>query len=123
VTASAYDAVADWYEQCATWPSALLHFGRELLPDQIAGQRVLDAACGHGRLSRELLDEGADVVGVDVSGELIEKARSLSADTGSQFSYLNADLARVDDWWDGTTATPTASGSDSAPITEPLRRT
>ena len=32
-----------------------------------AGLRVLDAACGHGRITRELARRGADVTGVDVS--------------------------------------------------------
>ena len=32
-----------------------------------AGLRVLDAACGHGRIARELARRGADVTGVDIS--------------------------------------------------------
>jgi 2-polyprenyl-3-methyl-5-hydroxy-6-metoxy-1,4-benzoquinol methylase len=94
--------VANWYEAWATWLSGLLQFGRRLLPEVIKGQRVLDVACGHGRLSRELADLGGNVVGVDVSGELIKKAQTVAADQGSSPTYLCADIARVDDWWDGT---------------------
>ncbi len=39
----------------------------------IAALRVLDLACGHGRLSRDLASAGANVVGVDVSGVLLDK--------------------------------------------------
>jgi SAM-dependent methyltransferase len=38
-------------------------------------RRVLDLACGHGRVTRELAGRGGVVTGVDVSAELIERAR------------------------------------------------
>lgn len=48
----------------------------ELLPD-LQGLRVLDLACGQGRLSRELARRGARVVGLDISTELLDKASSV----------------------------------------------
>lgn len=45
-----------------------------------SGASVLDVGCGSGRVSRLLADRGFDVVGIDVSEPLVEKARSLFPD-------------------------------------------
>jgi SAM-dependent methyltransferase len=37
---------------------------------------VVDLGCGTGLLARELIDAGYDVLGIDISGEMIELARS-----------------------------------------------
>jgi magnesium-protoporphyrin O-methyltransferase len=46
------------------------------LPDDLSGQRVLDAGCGTGVMSWELARRGAEVVGVDLAEELVDVARS-----------------------------------------------
>jgi SAM-dependent methyltransferase len=68
-----------------------------LLPP-LAGTRVLDVACGLGRMSRHLARSGAEVVGVDISAALLEKARANDA-TG--IDYVLADVAQPPEWWDG----------------------
>lgn len=45
------------------------------LPDDLSGQRVLDAGCGTGALAVEAARRGADVVAIDVSPTLVELAR------------------------------------------------
>lgn len=45
------------------------------LPEDLRGARVLDAGCGAGPASIELARRGADVVGVDISPQLIDIAR------------------------------------------------
>ncbi|HMG64876.1 MAG TPA: class I SAM-dependent methyltransferase [Streptosporangiaceae bacterium] len=45
----------------------------------MAGLHVLDVACGHGRLTRELARRGADVAGIDISGNLISRDFDLVA--------------------------------------------
>ena len=45
------------------------------LPDDLRGARVLDAGCGTGAMAGELAQRGAQVVGVDISPQLIDIAR------------------------------------------------
>lgn len=51
------------------WPTL-----EELLP-VVDGKRVLDVGCGDGYYAAELADRGADVLGVDVSEEMVRVAR------------------------------------------------
>ena len=46
------------------------------LPSDLSGQRVLDAGCGTGHISIELAKRGAQVLGVDISTNLIEVAKA-----------------------------------------------
>ncbi|MGE0845103.1 MAG: trans-aconitate 2-methyltransferase [Flavobacteriaceae bacterium] len=48
--------------------------------DPRAGERILDLGCGDGRLTARIAAAGADVVGVDTSPELLERARELGLD-------------------------------------------
>lgn len=44
------------------------------LPDDLSGWRVLDAGCGAGQMAVELARRGADVIGIDLSPEMVEHA-------------------------------------------------
>jgi len=63
---------------------------RALVPGSVHGGAVLDAGCGSGAQARWLLDQGADVVAVDVSPRMIEEAERRCAGRGR---FLVADLA------------------------------
>jgi SAM-dependent methyltransferase len=97
-TLARYDDFAEWYEQ---WTSGfgpcLISAHAELIPP-LTGLRVLDLACGHGRLTRDLARAGAKVVGVDFSGALLDKAR---AQDSAGIDYVQADVTRAPSWWDG----------------------
>ncbi|MEQ8664328.1 MAG: methyltransferase domain-containing protein [Rhodospirillales bacterium] len=44
------------------------------------GERILDVGCGDGTLTREIVDAGADVTGIDASEDQVNAARSLGID-------------------------------------------
>jgi len=67
------------------WPSL-----RSMLPD-LAGTRVLDLGCGFGWFSRWALEQGAaNVLAVDVSQKMLERARELTSDPA--IVYRQSDL-------------------------------
>jgi hypothetical protein len=74
---SRYDAFAEWY---VSWvreaPGLTCDPAADALAPRLSGERWLDVACGAGPASRELARRGASVVGVDLSEELIAKARA-----------------------------------------------
>jgi SAM-dependent methyltransferase len=94
MTEARYDAVADFYltgfDSIADDPASLALLDLLGMP---AGLRVLDVACGHGRITRELARRGADMVGIDISGLLISTARERERDQPLGIRYVQADIA------------------------------
>jgi SAM-dependent methyltransferase len=64
---------------------------RSLVPGNLAGAMVLDAGCGSGAQAEWLLDQGAEVIGVDLSPRMIEEAERRC---GGRARFLVADLAQ-----------------------------
>lgn len=100
-----YDAVADFYvdqhpDSYDTDVDAALF---ELL-GPLGGARVVDIACGHGRISRELARRGAHVVGVDLSPVLIGHAHRAQQVEPLAIDYIVGDASAgdllVDDTFD-----------------------
>jgi SAM-dependent methyltransferase len=90
-----YDDIADFYAD--GWTDVIDDPAAARLLDllePVADRRVLDIACGHGRISRELARRGATVVGADISEALIAKARAAEHDTPLGIRYLHADVTR-----------------------------
>jgi len=63
---------------------------RALVPRPLKDVTVLDAGCGSGAQAEWLLQEGADVIGIDLSPRMVEEARHRCAGRGR---FLVADLA------------------------------
>lgn len=61
----------------------------------VSGQRVLDAGCGHGYLSRMLAARGARVTGVEPAQALYDYATEKEAGEPLGVRYLQADLCRL----------------------------
>jgi 2-polyprenyl-3-methyl-5-hydroxy-6-metoxy-1,4-benzoquinol methylase len=96
------DAVADWYPSWVGDGGGLIAEGvGGLLPPTVRGSRVLDVACGHGRASRALARLGAVVVAVDISAQLVASGRATEAAHPLGIGYHVADIAALDQWWDG----------------------
>jgi SAM-dependent methyltransferase len=87
----------------ATFGDDYLYFYRYMLTKEVSdsdtddivaalglapGDSVLDAPCGHGRISNRLADRGCDVVGVDASELFLDIAR----EAGSEVDYRLGDL-------------------------------
>jgi len=56
------------------------------------GARVLDAGCGHGRVTIELARRGYDVVGLDIDDSMLDLAKRTAPDV----RWVRADLAQLD---------------------------
>ncbi|WP_188190094.1 class I SAM-dependent methyltransferase [Nonomuraea sp. SYSU D8015] len=114
--AARYDDIADFY--AARWtdavddPASVRLLG---LLEPVAGRRVLELACGHGRISRALARRGAQVVGVDLSSALIEKARAAERDSPLGVHYVHADVTRPG-FLEGSAPGPEGSGASGTGI-------
>jgi SAM-dependent methyltransferase len=103
MTTARYDAFADWYHDWVG-EDARRDFTCLATVDALgaaARGRVLDLACGSGRIARYLADRGAAVVGVDLSAALIAKAVAVEQREPRGIQYL-VGSAQDTAWWDGT---------------------
>jgi magnesium-protoporphyrin O-methyltransferase len=63
------------------------------LPQDLSGRRILDAGCGTGMLAIEIARRGGDVVGIDVSPQLIEIGKErLPEDVKGKISLHAGDM-------------------------------
>jgi SAM-dependent methyltransferase len=91
----------DWYATAFDAASAEMAWTDRTGPevDRVAkilqpqgGERVLDMACGSGRHSLELRRRGFEVVGADISPDLIEIARRDAGEAGLEVDFVLSDL-------------------------------
>jgi 2-polyprenyl-3-methyl-5-hydroxy-6-metoxy-1,4-benzoquinol methylase len=88
-----YDEIADFYDEMVgddvsdSVAAAVVELSGEL-----ADARVLDLACGQGRLSRELARKGASIVGADLSEKLLAKARAAEEEQPLGITYVHEDV-------------------------------
>lgn len=68
----------------------------EALPP-LEDRRVLEIACGTGRFTVMLADQGADVVGLDISAAMLQQGRSKAAEAGvtDSLEFLRGDAGRL----------------------------
>lgn len=73
------------------------------------GHRVLEVACGTGRFTTMIADQGADIVGLDISREMLEQGREKAARAGisDAVQFMRGDASRLpfpDDHFDSVVA-------------------
>jgi ubiquinone/menaquinone biosynthesis C-methylase UbiE len=87
-----YDPVADFYVaeigDVLDDPATAALLG---LIGQATGSRLLDLACGQGRVTRELARRGAVVTGADLSAALITQAKAAEETDRLGIEYMIAD--------------------------------
>ncbi|MGX5181490.1 class I SAM-dependent DNA methyltransferase [Streptomyces avermitilis] len=90
--AEAFDAIGDRYDEAFPHKEGQVSVGEWLIGSLPPGSRVLDLGCGTGMpTARQMTDAGFDVVGVDLSGRMVELARAYVP--GATFHQLDvADL-------------------------------
>src|SRR4030065_1024204 len=59
------------------------------------GDAVLDAGCGTGNYTIELAKRGANVVGVDSSEEMLDRARGKAQKTGTEATFQVANAMNL----------------------------
>lgn len=93
-----YDEIGEAFEGFKTLP--LARYGEVpgflALVGDVRGKSILDLACGTGFYSREFKRRGAsEVLGVDISGEMIAAARSLEEANPLGIAYEVGDIAEL----------------------------
>jgi SAM-dependent methyltransferase len=94
VPTARYDKVAEFYQ--SRWPDTYGDPVSVALFDVLGPLRrvrVLDLACGSGRVTRELARRGAEVVGLDLSGVLLDRARAMEDIEPLHITYIQGDAA------------------------------
>lgn len=97
---TSWEPVAEWYDTLLADTDT--YQAKVILPNLLrllppSGKRILDIACGQGFFARANADGGAEVMGVDISPELIRIAKA-GERPGLRFEVADAEhLANIQD--------------------------
>lgn len=78
-----------------TEPSSLAQRTAELLPDNLAGYRLVDIGAGEGRDAVFFAELGADVTAVEISPAGLEKAKRLAIERDVTITTVEADANQL----------------------------
>ena len=96
------DKVSKWYEntknvdEMLDWSPALKEWEKSVAKLFPPGARILDIGCGLGREAFALYDLGFEVLGIDISKEVISRVKQLSADKEYKISFSEYDGEHLD---------------------------
>jgi ubiquinone/menaquinone biosynthesis C-methylase UbiE len=94
-----YDHIAQEYKRSkqVPWRLHIEHFTFFELLGDLSGRSVLDLACGEGYYTRKIRERGAKrVLGVDVSNQMIQLARTEEAQNPLGIEYLVHDVRSLE---------------------------
>ena len=98
------NVVEKWYEdknnvdEMFNWNSELKDWEKSVIKHFPSGARILDIGCGLGREAFALSDLGFNVIGIDISKEVILQVKKLSADKGYKIPFYEYDGEHLDLW-------------------------
>ena len=87
--AETYNSISKEYAETFSEPSDHID---EFLAAVSKGRKILDAGCGPGVDSKYMVEKGFEVIGLDLSSQMIQLARKKSPGT----KFLLADLREID---------------------------
>lgn len=96
------NVVEKWYEdknnvdEMFNWNSELKDWEKSVIKHFPSGARILDIGCGLGREAFALSDLGFNVIGIDISKEVILQVKKLSADKGYKIPFYEYDGEHLD---------------------------
>ena len=96
------NVVEKWYEdknnvdEMLNWNSELKDWEKSVIKHFPSGARILDIGCGLGREAFALSDLGFNVIGIDISKEVISQVKKLSADKGYKIPFYEYDGEHLD---------------------------
>ena len=87
-----FSAVYDELTQNVDYPKRFEYINHFLIENNITNGTVLDLACGTGSMSIELIKNGFDVIGIDLSENMLELASNRLLEYGDNFSLLKGNM-------------------------------
>jgi ubiquinone/menaquinone biosynthesis C-methylase UbiE len=106
-TETSWGGVADWYDTLLAGDDT--YQSQVILPNMLRlvapqGKKILDIACGQGFFSHHFIKEGAaEVLGADISPELIEKASAVKSSAQFVVAPANRMPDAASDYFDTAT--------------------
>lgn len=94
-----YNFFADYYDEFTEnvdYKARAEYFAEIFKKNGIDSGILLDLACGTGELSFELEKLGFDVIGTDLSTEMLSKALAKKIEKNSSAAFLNQDMTELD---------------------------
>lgn len=91
-----YTTISEDYDRFVNW-QARLEYELPFLRRTLVGcKRVLDIGCATGQHAMALAEYGFQVVGIDPNREMVDRARRLAKESGSQAQFVHAGFENLE---------------------------